>query len=238
MSRTNRVVVLGRGPVRATAAATLLPGPGVTLIGDAGPSAGGGAWTTMMRELRRLDVDLTRFRPANDPDEVPLARYVTMNPVAGADVLLTDESLPPEVVRSALYHARGKVILEPGPSPTWLGTFAPFVHILAPSPATLRALAQAPDDADPLPLAQDLAQQYRVTVVVPINAHTTLVVRRDQEPQRIQVEAGAAANNTEDYFRGALAARVAAKTPILDAVRTATEAAAAWAGTATSAASS
>lgn len=236
MSRTNRVAILGRRPQRAAAAASCLPpGPGVIMIGDAGSGARSASeWTAMMGDLRRLEVDLTRFRPGTDPDEIPLAQYVTTSAVAQADVLLTDASPAPEVVRSALYHAMGTVILQPGPSPTWLNTFAPFVHILAPSPGMLRALSDAPADADPMAQAQALAERLRVSVVAPLSASSAVLARRDHPPVRAEVKIGhpltVSAQDAEDHFLGVLAAQVALRTPLAEAVSTAVTRTASWAG--------
>ncbi|MBT0773685.1 hypothetical protein KIH74_32370 [Kineosporia sp. J2-2] len=233
MSRANRVVVLGRGAGRAAAAAAFLGGsPGVALISDQGPQESAawpeGGWTAMMRDLRRLDVDCSRFRLGSDPDEIPLGRHVTTAPAATADVLLVDMSLPPEVVRAALYHARGKVVLEPGVSRTWVATFAPFVHLLTPTPDALRALSDAPADAGVPAQARDLAERLRVTVVVPVGAGTALLAAPGRTPEQISTPVDDEAvqdQRSEDCFRGVLAALLAGKTPLVQAVRTALHAA-------------
>ncbi|GAB6902616.1 carbohydrate kinase family protein [Kineosporia succinea] len=235
MYRTNRVVVLGRGPGRAAAAASFLGGPGVILISETDPkdpaTPAGSAWTVMMRDLRRLEVDVTRFRPGNDPDEVPLARHVTVDPVVSADVLLVDTSLPPDVVRAALYHARGTVVLEPGPSLNWLTTLAPFVHLLVLTPAGLGALVDETTDGD---RAQVLTGRLQVPAVVLLAPDRALIVRPGQEPQLVEAPTAGTATplipRAEECFRGVLAARLAVKSSLPDAVLTALTASALLAG--------
>ncbi|GAB6903320.1 hypothetical protein JCM9957A_64120 [Kineosporia succinea] len=159
---------------------------------------------------------------------------VSTDEVANADVLLVAMDVPPEVVRTALYHARGRVLLDPTPVPgldaaalrAWVETFAPFVTVLMPDLPTVAALCSDSDETEVAALAGGLARQLRVTVVVPLGRQGAVIAAKDAEPELIEAPEAASIDSSgaDDCFRGVLAVLLAEKTPLREAVRTAVRA--------------
>ncbi|MBT0769845.1 bifunctional hydroxymethylpyrimidine kinase/phosphomethylpyrimidine kinase [Kineosporia sp. J2-2] len=169
---------------------------------------------------------------------------VSADTVANADALLVNLDVPADVVRTALYHARGKVMLDPTPSygdhpdqiAAWVDVLAPFVHVLVPDPPTVGVLSRtAPGTTvdELFSQARDLAERLRVSVIVPMGASGALMAAQGARPRlvpappvRVVDTAGA-----DDCFRGVLAVLLAEKVPLPEAVDTAVRAAA-WSATA------
>nr|WP_269327594.1 PfkB family carbohydrate kinase [Kineosporia mesophila] len=159
---------------------------------------------------------------------------VNTDEVAGADVVLVALDVPPEVVRTALSHAHGKVLLDPTPVPgldaaalrAWVETFAPFVHVLLPDLPTLAALVSETDETEVVALAGGLAEQLRVNVVVPLGRQGAVIALQEQEPEVVEAPEAETVDSSgaDDCFRGVLSVLLAEKTPLTEAVRIAVRA--------------
>ena len=152
------------------------------------------------------------------------------DPVRRADVVLLQLEVPLAAVQAAAEAAGGTVVLTPAPPRALPAGLLERVDVLVPNEHELAALAGAdPGRREPAELVRLARSLTASAVVVTLGARGALVVQDGEGPALLQAPPPVTPVDTTgagDCLCGALAAALAAGTPLAEAVRYAVAAAA------------
>ena len=239
----------GKGANQAAAAGLLAPG--VHMIGRVGDDPAGDRQLAALADSRvnvsrvhrtpgvptgSATIPVEEGRGENLIGVVPGANAeltpddAVADPVRRADVVLLQLEVPLATVQAAAEAAGGTVVLTPAPPRPLPDALLRRVDVLVPNEHELAALAGAePGERAPDELVELARSVTGAAVVVTLGARGALVVPDGAGPALLQPPLPVTPVDTTgagDCFCGALAAALAAGTPLADAVRYAVAAAA------------